>query len=58
LKQSAAPTKSSTSLWQPGIEPRGGAGAARRVLDSTAPHLHAYMPQAGHVKVREAVARA
>jgi aspartate aminotransferase len=30
--------------------------AARRVLESTAPHLHAYMPNAGHVKVREAIA--
>jgi len=31
--------------------------AARRVLDSDAPHLHAYMPNAGHPRVREAVAK-
>src|SRR5204863_91562 len=30
--------------------------AARRVLDSDARHLHAYMPNAGHPRVREAVA--
>ncbi len=31
--------------------------AARRVLDSDARHLHAYMPNAGFPQVREAVAR-
>jgi aspartate aminotransferase len=30
--------------------------AARRVLDSDARHLHAYMPNAGHPRVRQAVA--
>jgi aspartate aminotransferase len=30
--------------------------AARRVLESDTPHLHAYMPNAGHPRVREAVA--
>src|SRR5262249_38411726 len=45
------------TLGNPEIEPPPAVlVAARRVLDSTAPHLHAYMPHAGHVKVREAVA--
>ena len=45
------------TLGNPEIEPPPSVlAAARRVLDSTAPHLHAYMPNAGHVKVREAVA--
>src|SRR5438093_1455511 len=45
------------TLGNPEIEPPPAVlAAARRVLDSTAPHLHAYMPNAGHVKVREAVA--
>src|SRR5437870_4317022 len=45
------------TLGNPEIEPPAAVlAAARRVLESTAPHLHAYMPNAGHVKVREAVA--
>ncbi|HEV8142338.1 MAG TPA: pyridoxal phosphate-dependent aminotransferase [Methylomirabilota bacterium] len=46
------------SLGNPEIEPPPAVlAAARRVLESDTPHLHAYMPNAGHVKVREAVAR-
>jgi aspartate aminotransferase len=46
------------TLGNPEIEPPAAVlEAARRVLDSDAPHLHAYMPNAGHPKVREAVAR-
>ena len=46
------------TLGNPEIEPPPAVLAAvRRVLDSDAPHLHAYMPNAGHLKVREAVAR-
>ena len=46
------------TLGNPEIEPpKAVLEAARRVLDSDAPHLHAYMPNAGHPKVREAVAR-
>src|SRR3954452_13465998 len=37
--------------------PRAVLAAARRVLDSKDPHLHAYMPNAGQPRVREAVAR-
>ena len=45
------------TLGNPEIEPPPAVlAAARRVLDSPEPHLHAYMPNAGHVKVREAVA--
>src|SRR5436853_2125639 len=45
------------TLGNPEIEPPAAVVAAPRgVLESTAPHLHAYMPTAGHVKVREAVA--
>src|SRR5215468_2983766 len=45
------------TLGNPEIEPPPAVlAAARRVLDSDTPHLHAYMPNAGHVKVREAVA--
>src|SRR5213594_5273521 len=45
------------TLGNPEIEPPPAVlAAARRVLDGTAPHLHAYMPNAGHVKVREAIA--
>src|SRR6266850_2116022 len=45
------------TLGNPEIEPPAAVlAAARRVLESTAPHLHAYMPNAGHVRVREAVA--
>src|SRR3989440_8042651 len=36
---------------------RGCLAAARRILESDAPHLHAYMPNAGQPRVREAVAR-
>ena len=46
------------TLGNPEIEPPPAVlAAARRVLDSDAPHLHAYMPNAGHPKVREAVAK-
>jgi aspartate aminotransferase len=46
------------TLGNPEIEPPPAVlAAARRVLDSDAPHLHAYMPNAGHPRVREAVAR-
>src|SRR5262245_28681347 len=45
------------TLGNPEIEPPPAVlAAARRVLDSTAPHLHAYMPYAGHAKVPEAIA--
>jgi len=46
------------TLGNPEIEPPAAVlSAARRVLDSKDPHLHAYMPNAGHLRVREAVAR-
>ena len=46
------------TLGNPEIEPPAAVlAAARRVLDSETRHLHAYMPNAGHPKVREAVAR-
>jgi aspartate aminotransferase len=46
------------TLGNPEIEPPPAVlVAARRVLDSDARHLHAYMPNAGHPQVREAVAR-
>jgi aspartate aminotransferase len=46
------------TLGNPEIEPPPAVlAAARRVLDSKDLHLHAYMPNAGHPKVREAVAR-
>jgi aspartate aminotransferase len=46
------------TLGNPEIEPpRAVLDAARRLLDSTAPHLHAYMPNAGHPAVRAAVAK-
>lgn len=46
------------TLGNPEIEPPAAVlAAARRVLDSDAPHLHAYMPNAGHPRVREAVAK-
>jgi aspartate aminotransferase len=46
------------TLGNPEIEPPAAVlDAARRVLDSDAPHLHAYMPNAGHPRVREAVAK-
>jgi len=46
------------TLGNPEIEPPPAVlAAARRVLDSDAPHLHAYMPNAGHPRVREAVAK-
>src|SRR4030095_364959 len=42
----------------PEIEPPEAVlAAARRALDSPEPHRHAYMPNAGHVAVREAVAK-
>jgi aspartate aminotransferase len=46
------------TLGNPEVEPPPAVlAAARRVLESTEPHLHAYMPNAGHPRVREAVAR-
>src|SRR4030095_8694678 len=46
------------TLGNPEIEPpRAVLEAARRLLDSTAPHLHAYMPNAGHPAARAAVAK-
>jgi aspartate aminotransferase len=46
------------TLGNPEIEPPSAVlAAARRVLESEAPHRHAYMPNAGHVSVRAAVAR-
>ena len=46
------------TLGNPEIEPPPSVlAAARRVLESDARHLHAYMPNAGHPEVREAVAR-
>src|ERR1051326_2293786 len=46
------------TLGNPEIEPPPAVlAAARRVLESTSPHLHAYMPNAGHPTVRAAVAK-
>jgi len=46
------------TLGNPEIEPPAAVlAAARRVLESDAPHRHAYMPNAGHVSVRAAVAQ-
>jgi aspartate aminotransferase len=45
------------TLGNPEIEPPPAVlAAARRVLDSDARHLHAYMPNAGHPRVRQTVA--
>jgi len=45
------------TLGNPEIEPPPAVlAAAPRVLDSDARHLHAYMPNAGHPRVRQAVA--
>ena len=45
------------TLGNPEIEPPLAVlAAARKVLDSPTPHLHAYMPNAGQPKVREAIA--
>lgn len=45
------------TLGNPEIEPPPAVlAAARRVLDSPERHLHAYMPNAGHPRVREAIA--
>ena len=45
------------TLGNPEIEPPPAVlAAARRVLDSKELHLHAYMPNAGHPRVREVVA--
>ena len=45
------------TLGNPEVEPPPAVlAAAKRILESPAPHLHAYMPNAGHLKVREAVA--
>jgi aspartate aminotransferase len=45
------------TLGNPEIEPPPAVlEAARRVLDDRTPHRHAYMPNAGHPRVREAVA--
>ena len=46
------------TLGNPEIEPPPAVlAAARRILESDAPHLHAYMPNAGQPRVREAIAR-
>jgi aspartate aminotransferase len=46
------------TLGNPEVEPPDAVlAAARRVLDSPEPHRHAYMPNAGHIAVREAVAK-
>lgn len=46
------------TLGNPEIEPPAAVlVAARRILESDAPHLHAYMPNAGHPQVRAAVAK-
>src|SRR5438067_13786334 len=46
------------TLGNPEIEPPPAVlAAAKRVLDSPEKHLHAYMPNAGHPRVREAVAK-
>ena len=46
------------TLGNPEIEPPPAVlAAAHRVLDSDTPHLHAYMPNAGHPRVRETVAK-
>jgi aspartate aminotransferase len=46
------------TLGNPEVEPPPAVlEAARRVLESKEPHLHAYMPNAGYARVREAVAR-
>jgi aspartate aminotransferase len=46
------------TLGNPEIEPPPAVlAAARRVLESDARHLHAYMPNAGLTPVREAIAR-
>src|SRR5437762_13147806 len=46
------------TLGNPEIEPPPAVlAAARRILESEVPHLHAYMPNAGHLRVREAVAK-
>src|SRR4029453_18801041 len=45
------------TLGNPEVEPPPAVlEAARRVLESKELHLHAYMPNAGHPRVREAVA--
>ena len=46
------------TLGNPEVEPpRVVLDAARKVLDSAELHLHAYMPNAGHPRVREMVAK-
>src|SRR5256884_5213612 len=46
------------TLGNPEIEPPpAGLAAARPILETDAPHLHAYMPNAGPPRRREAVAR-
>jgi aspartate aminotransferase len=46
------------TLGNPEIDPPSAVlAAARRVLESEVPHRHAYMPNAGHVSVRAAVAQ-
>jgi aspartate aminotransferase len=46
------------TLGNPEVEPPPAVlAAARRALESNDPHRHAYMPNAGHRPVREAVAR-
>lgn len=46
------------TLGNPEVEPPPAVlAAARRALESNDPHRHAYMPNAGHPPVREAIAR-
>lgn len=58
LKQERGPDKVfDFTLGNPEIEPPAAVlAAAARVLASPERHLHAYMPNAGHPRVREAVA--
>src|SRR2546425_12895888 len=58
LKQErGADRVSDSTRGNPEVEPPPAVlAAARRVLDSDKPHLHAYMPNAGYPQVREAVA--
>jgi aspartate aminotransferase len=59
LKRERGPDKIfDFALGNPEIEPPPAVmAAARRALDCTEPHRHAYMPNAGHAPVRAAVAR-
>jgi aspartate aminotransferase len=59
LKRERGPDKVfDFTLGNPEVEPPPAVlAAARRVLARDAPHLHAYMPNAGYPEVRAAVAR-